>query len=342
MSAYRKNVIVGITVLVALIALCWMLLKFGGGPAALFTPAEIPVQFVSARADGLGNGSAVLFRGVQVGRIISVKRSSDNNEIMIDAMLDRDPPLPGNLVGVIRAQSLLGAGTSISLERIDENTGRPSTEPFPNMNEVSTIQANQKIPTRFVGLDLLPPEFADLAKELRLTSQQLRESHVIQHVDEAVVQSRDLVANLKQLVSDPKLQGNVRASVENLRAVTDKANRIADNMEKFSGDLKNISADAQTTLQSADKTILKTQGHIDELSRQLADRLTQVAQILDSFQSIALKIDSGKGTAGALINDPRLYDSLVDTSKQLNTTLADLKRLIDQWEQEGIYFKVSK
>lgn len=341
MSGYRKNVMVGATVLVALVALCWMLLKFGGGPAALFAPAEIPVQFYSDRADGLGQGSAILFRGVQVGRIIKVRRSSDNSDILIDAMIDRDPPLPGNLVGVIRAQSLLGSGTSISLEHIDATTGQPTTSPMKEAN-VEPMKANQRIPARFVGLDVLPPEFADLARELRTTSQEIRASHIIEHADQAVVESRDLVASIRKIVDDRKMQSDVQASVANLRQVTDRATRIADNMEKFSGQLQAISGDAQTTLHSANATILKTQGHIDEISRQLADRLTQVAQILDTFQSVALKVDAGKGTAGALINDPRLYDSLVDTSRELNSTLADLKRLIDQWEQEGIYFKLNK
>jgi phospholipid/cholesterol/gamma-HCH transport system substrate-binding protein len=342
MSAYRKNVIVGITVLVALVGLCWMLLKFGGMPAMLFTPSQIPVEFISARADGLGEGSAVLFRGVEVGRVTQIHRSSDNTEIIINAVIDRNPPLPGDLQGVIKIQSLLGAGTSINLEAPGGNTTQPTTEPAGNGAEVSTLQPNQKIPATYVGLDLLPPEFTNLAHELTVTAQELHESHMIEHVNEAVIQSRDMVASLRQMIDNPKLRGDVQATMDNLKAVTDKANRIADNMQKFSGQLQNISAEAQTTLQSANKTIVKTQGHIDDITRQLADRLTQVAKILDNFQSISLKIDAGKGTAGALINDPRLYDSLVDTSKRLNMTLADLKRLIDQWEQEGIYFKISK
>jgi phospholipid/cholesterol/gamma-HCH transport system substrate-binding protein len=341
MSAYRKNVMVGATVLVSLVALAWMLLKFGGGPAALFTPAELPVQFIAGRADGLGQGSAVLFRGVEVGRIIKIYRSPDNTQILIDAMIDRDPPLPGNLTGFIRAQSLLGAGTSISLERVDPETGRPTTEPLTG-GPVATLVDHQRIQAKYIGLDVLPPEFGDLARELRTTSQQLRASHIIEHADEAVQQSRDLVANLRKITEDPKIRGDVQSTIDNLKAATVKANRIADNIEKFSGQLQTISSDAQSTIHTANQSILKTQGHIDDISRQLADRLTQVAQILDSFQSVALKVDAGKGTAGALINDPRLYDSLVDTSKELNSTLADLKRLIDQWEQEGIYFKLNK
>jgi hypothetical protein len=48
------------------------------------------------------------------------------------------------------------------------------------------------------------------------------------------------------------------------------------------------------------------------------------------------KVDKGQGTAGQLVNDPKLYQSLNDTARQLDKTVADLQRLIEQWEQEGI------
>ena len=54
------------------------------------------------------------------------------------------------------------------------------------------------------------------------------------------------------------------------------------------------------------------------------------------------KINSGKGTAGQLVNDPKLYESLVDSSQELNATIKDLKRLVQQWEQEGISLKMGK
>jgi hypothetical protein len=51
-------------------------------------------------------------------------------------------------------------------------------------------------------------------------------------------------------------------------------------------------------------------------------------------------VDKGQGTAALLINDPKLYQSLVDNSRELNVTIATLKRLADQWEQEGVALKL--
>jgi hypothetical protein len=58
--------------------------------------------------------------------------------------------------------------------------------------------------------------------------------------------------------------------------------------------------------------------------------------VLDGFQSITAKLDKGDGTAGQLVNDPKLYQALVDSAQQLNATVTDLRRLVNQWEQEGV------
>ena len=43
-----------------------------------------------------------------------------------------------------------------------------------------------------------------------------------------------------------------------------------------------------------------------------------------------------------LLNDPALYENLLDVSKEMKLTISDLKRLVEQWEQEGVPFKIGK
>ena len=62
-------------------------------------------------------------------------------------------------------------------------------------------------------------------------------------------------------------------------------------------------------------TVAKVGNNVDTLSKQAGDRLTQISKTLDHFQSVAAKIDNGQGTAGQLVNDPKLYQALVDSSR---------------------------
>ena len=52
--------------------------------------------------------------------------------------------------------------------------------------------------------------------------------------------------------------------------------------------------------------VAKTQDHIDVLSKNIGDRMVQLATILQQFQDVTQKINNGKGTAGQLCrNDPK-------------------------------------
>ena len=81
---------------------------------------------------------------------------------------------------------------------------------------------------------------------------------------------------------------------------------------------------------------------MDEIGKLMGDRLVQIAKTIDQFESITRKINEGNGTAAMLLNDPVLYENLLDVSKEMKLTVTDLKRLVEQWEQEGVPFKLGK
>src|SRR3954463_8878630 len=93
MSPYRRNVMVGATILVALIALGWMLVQFGARVISPFTPPRMALTVTSERADGLSDGSPVLYRGVIVGQVTGVTRDPDQKHVYIKIMVDAAPPL---------------------------------------------------------------------------------------------------------------------------------------------------------------------------------------------------------------------------------------------------------
>src|SRR5215212_6811380 len=116
MSPYRRNILVGVCVLLALAFLGWMILKFGDRPARIFSTPTMPITFVSDRGDGLGEGSNITYRGVSVGRVKTVKRTPDGKQVVIDAEIDISPPLPANLQGEIVMLSALGGTSTMTLQ----------------------------------------------------------------------------------------------------------------------------------------------------------------------------------------------------------------------------------
>src|SRR5688500_10800492 len=128
MSPYRRNILVGVVVLGALGFLGWMILKFGDRPAQLFAKPSMPITFVGSRADGVGEGSPILYQGVNVGRITTVRRTT-MTEVRMEGQVDTEPPLPANVEGRIIAQSLLGAGSAISLDITGPRIAAAQTQP---------------------------------------------------------------------------------------------------------------------------------------------------------------------------------------------------------------------
>jgi len=336
MTSYRKNVLVGVTVLGGLLALAFMVLKFSDRPARLFAPDRFKVVFTSDRSDGISEGSPVLYRGVEVGRVSGARIADDGQRVIMDVELNLHPPLPSNVRGSIKVQNLIGSGAAISLE--------PATD-LP----VGVIKAGMEFTATFAGLDLLPPQFTLLSESLRQTIDEIRKTNLIGNLSGTIAsvgktaeQAGVAIGELEHLLGDEKVRSDLKSAVANLNDTTASAKRIGAKLETFGENVNKLSADASETVVQAKATIVKAETHMDDLSKRLAGRIEQIAKVLEDVHSITTKIDEGNGTAGQLVNDTRLYEALVDSTRELNLTIKDMKRLVEQWEQEGVTLKLGK
>jgi len=329
-------------VLIGLIVLGWMVLVFGGMAIAPFTNGRTTVMVLTDRADGIGEGSAVLYRGMGVGQVRKVRLADDMASVVMELQINGEARVPANVEAVIRPQGLIGGNAGVFLEL---------TGPQAQGRLVGASEIRGRVGT----LDMLPNEFTALAADLKKTSQLFRESGVIQHLDEAVVniskqatKAGDVLESVNHLVGDEQVRRDMKQSLANINEATDTARKIAGNLDKFStslertgNNLDRLTVEATDTVRDARAGIKTTQANLDQITRQIADRLTQSAGLLETMNSVARKVDQGKGTAGMMVNDPKLYEALVDSAKQLNLTLTDLKRLVQQWEQEGVTLRVN-
>ncbi len=335
MTSYRKNLLVGVVVLFGLIVLGWMILQFGDRGAALFSPARIPITLRSDRADGLGQGAMITYRGVNVGRVVSVTRLAGNTGVVISAVVDETPPLPGNLQGEIFYSSALGSVSSVSL--ITPGDAEPEGE----------LKANAELEAQFLGLALIPPEITRLANELQAVTRQFRDANVVGNFNETLTTLRaqlekagDVLDSVNAVVGDQQMRADIQAAVAHIRQASADAAVMLERAKVASERFDNITAGAETAVTDARTLINRSTAGVDQLTSQLTARLEQSAKILERVESVATKIDRGQGTAGQLVNDPKLYQALVDSTEQLNQTIVILQRIAQQWEQEGVSLRL--
>jgi len=354
MTAFKKNIMVGTTVLVALTLLGWMLLRFSDAPFRLFAKAQMPISLEAPSAEGVSEGTNIYYLGVSVGRVTKIDRSKDLKSVVMEALVD--PPIPANVEGRIRTQ-LFGGGAAISLilvpytaRELSAGTTRPSSSPIGDMQNIEPseekLKANSRIRATFLGIDILPKEFTELSQELRRTSEQFRESQLVPKLANAVDtfkmnidKAGRLIDSMNKVVGDEKAQRSINETIENFRMTSETATRIAKKIEALS-DKADVRLDEVAG--NSNKLLITAQGRVDEVGKLLGDRLVQVAKTLEQFEAITRKINEGQGTAAMLLNDPALYENLLDVSKEMKLTVSDLKRLVEQWEQEGVPFKLGK
>ena len=340
MSPNKRNVFVGVIVLASIVILAWMILKFANRAADFFLTEGTPITIIADRADGLSDGSAIYYRGVGVGRVLGVRLSNDER-VIIDAIIEPGPQVPANVEGIIRTGNLLSASASIFLEPVrhaaivDPAATAPTTEPVRALQKGDVLRAT--LPS---GNALLPESFNEALEEFQ-------QRKLIQHLDETVVTIREqavkagrLMDSVNGLVSDEKMREDLRVAMGNVREATEQANRIGARLETFSDNLNSLSKQTADTITDVRAQVNRGGNHMDELSRNINSRIEQVGKVLERFQTIAARVEKGEGTAGMLVRDPKLYENLVNTAAELNLMVGDLRRLVQQWEQEGLSFKL--
>jgi len=65
-------------------------------------------------------------------------------------------------------------------------------------------------------------------------------------------------------------------------------------------------------------------------------RFTSIA---DQIEGILTQVNSGEGTVGRLLRDPKLYDDAAEAAQRLSLTLRDLQALVRRVKEEGLELK---
>jgi phospholipid/cholesterol/gamma-HCH transport system substrate-binding protein len=343
MKAKTRNFVVGATVLASVIVFLWMFLRFGTKSATLFAPPQTSVEIDAPRVDGLSEGSALTYQGVSVGRVIKIERNPTGNGVKVSALLVTQPPIPINVNAEIVTTNLIGGGAQIALSvPTDPKTHQEvpplfSTEPFP------------KIQATYVGLklNLIPSQYTETAEKIAVLSESITEAareihdrNIVQHLDEAVQtitaqanRAGDTMKTVQDFLGDPAVQRDMRTTLVNVRDASA-------NVAKFSATLPDLSKQASEFIANTNGSVSRTESHIDDLTKQLSDSLASATATLNTIHDITDKIDKGQGAAGQLVNDPKLYQNLIESSQALSATLKDSQRLFEQWEQEGLSLKL--
>jgi phospholipid/cholesterol/gamma-HCH transport system substrate-binding protein len=271
---------------------------------------------------GLANSNPVMINGLQVGTVYSITTDKNMKEILVNMNLTKDVNIPVNSVATIKANPL--GTTAIDIKLGDGATYLPK-------NGTITTEASAGI--------------------LDAAIQEIRP--VLGQVKNAVKSLDSVLTNVNSVV-DPNAKNNIRGILENLNKTT--VGLVAS------------SASLQTLLNTQSGALAKSLNNVSSFTGNLAgnnDKLTAVMTNLDKttsnlsklelektlntlngtiaeLQATIGKLNSTNGTAGLLLNDPKLYNNLTASANKVNLLLDDLKTNPKRYISFSVFGKKNK
>ncbi|MFA6135575.1 MAG: MlaD family protein [Phycisphaerae bacterium] len=354
MKAEARNLAVGVTVIIALSMLGVLILLFTGLPGVLNRGYKIHMEFDSTH--DLIEGDSVFLAGIRVGSLTEVDfidPAAPGKGVRMTALINHSVRLPGNTQAFVYTKGLMGKGY-LSLSPEGALPTNPATgkviEYLPTDGSVVLVGQQR-------GNGLFPPEVTDAVKNLSSLAKNLNElvapapsataatgpdgqtqpasgpSPRQNSLQGSVAKFNRTLDALYAVIGDEKNQANIKASLANLAVVTAEAKEAMVSFKAFAQQATEATKDVSKVANSAGQ-------RIDELARKLMDDADAVSRLMSTMQETVRKLGEGEGTTGKLINDPKLYNNLVDATKQMTDLMTEMRDLVKTWRESGVEMKL--
>lgn len=335
MTEHAKNLAVGLTVIVALVLLGSMIVLFTGLPTVFQRGYRIEIRLPS-RAE-TNPGDEIHISGEKVGRITGIDFTDPDDPykgVTLTARIDRNIRLPANTAAFVYKRALMGgAYTELKPEGplpTDPATGRPIAFLQPDTEIV--------IPGHVITPSMLPDDLEPALKGLAKLAENL--NNLIappppapgtttasapaprSPLAQSISNLNAALDGLVKVFGDVENQANWKTSMANLAKATERADKAMEAMRRFADEAR--------------KTSMTAGKHIDQLTGKLIEDAEKISQLLATVNRAAMKLEAGEGTAGRLINDPKLYNNLVELTHQIKLLLGELSELVKTWKEKGV------
>lgn len=303
----RRNIVVGLFVLLAVGAFVWLMYKFEDLPIRLGRIAgyQVFIQFPSA--PGVQEKTPVRFCGYQIGKVAAVRqpevlKDSQTGRFVYQVMVVVNVEYKYNNIPVDVEPKLMTRGFGSSYIELKPKPVDVNNPQGKYLVSGTVLQGSTTTTSEF-----FPEETQKKAEEL-------------------VDRFKIFIDNINDLIGDKDSRENLKATLANLAAATKQASISLKEFQQFSSQGSKAFADAQVEVQKISAAMV---GASDELGK----TATELRVLME-------KINRGQGTAGKLVNDGRLYESLLENSRQLDVLLEELKSFVAEIPDKGVPIKL--
>jgi ABC-type transporter Mla subunit MlaD len=361
MSETRRNVIVGLFVVIAMALFGVLTFWFGESPefvTRIFGSAKYPISIYFDHLTGVDEGAEVRMAVGTVGHVDRIGFRDalvPGKGIEVVAMIYEGVSVPSNAVAVVVPPAMFGRAYIVL-------TSPAQLEPAPPL----PTDGSGRLSGRVAGvLDSIIPEgmlttldratgaIGNLADAMTPVAADLhnlleeRPSDVVDHpppgmsevtanLYTAVERLDRTLRHLDEVVGNPETQNQVKTAIENMHAMSADGKATFERAREFSMELQGIADEAHRVLANLDITVQNTEQRLDVLAHKLIDTTDLMSALLQQLHEAAYQLNSGEGTAAMLLRDPRLYEEMTLTFERLSSLAVEIEGALKDIQTRGL------
>ncbi|MCH8120020.1 MAG: MCE family protein [Planctomycetes bacterium] len=309
----KRNMIVGVFVIVGICALVWLVFKFGDLPTAVTKMGSFEVYVQFPTAPGVQKDTPVRFCGYQIGRVTEVMAPNRRKDLVTGLKYYQTVVVLSIGKSYVNIPSnveikLMTRGLGSSYIELKQTPGKPLEPLDPN-----------RPGTKFLMDKILLQGSTGITSEFFPEESQKK-------LDELVDGIIALIANANDIIGSPDNKENLQKILANMTEASEQAKETMQEFRKFA-------VAGTTTLKSAD-------AKAEELVVAMVDTSEEVSKAAAQLRLILEKINSGQGSAARFINDGRFYENLLENTQQIQLLLEELKSFVAQARDKGVPIKL--
>jgi len=305
----RRNIIVGVFVIGAICALFWLIFYwFRDLPGAItkLGSFQVFVQFPTAK--GVQKDTDVYFCGYPIGNVTDVMSPEIRRDlttgqeyhqtVVILSLNKKYVNIPSNVEVKLMTRGLGSSYIELAVE--------------PNMPPVA--QDPNRPETKFLAQDMLLQGSTGMTSEFFPEESQKKFEDLVETIT-------ILAKNLNEVVGDPNTKEDFKSILANISNASRQATKMFEEVQKLSA--------------AGTKLVENVDTKVDNFVTAMVTTSAELSKTLAGLRTILEKVNSGKGTAGKLVNDPELYENLVESTEEMRELLKELKSFMAKANEKG-------
>jgi phospholipid/cholesterol/gamma-HCH transport system substrate-binding protein len=260
--------------------------------------------------EDLAQSAPVTLNGLAIGKVNKITINENTGKLLVELQLKTDFPVSKTSTAALYSPSLIG-GKQIKI--------------IPNLADKELAVDGQTLaPAVELGLtESLGGKIEPIQQKLNLMLENIN----------------NLVAGLNNVL-DKKGQEDLKKSLAEL-------SQTMEQFHKASGSINSILDTNKAQINGAVSNFNKMSGNFNKISdslnkADLGKTVRSLNQTLAKVDGIMTNLNSGKGSAGKLLNDDALYNNLAKTSKELELLLQDVRLYPTRYVNVSLFGKKNK